>query len=41
MTETVAPVTAKEELPVADEAQEELVYEFEVNKTRIQRFIPI
>jgi len=29
MTETVAPVSAKKELPVADEAQEELVYEFE------------
>merc|ERR1711934_1267110 len=29
MTETVATVTDKKELPVADEAQEELVYEFE------------
>ena len=33
MTETtaVAPVAAKEELPSKEEAQEELVYEFEVN----------
>jgi len=34
MTETVATVAAKEELPVTQEAQEELVYEFENYKNQ-------
>ena len=37
MTETVASPAVKQNLPVAEEAQEELVYEFEVN---LQRFQP-
>ena len=39
MTETVASPAVKQKLPVAEEAQEELVYEFEVNLQRFCDFI--
>ena len=41
MTETVASPEVKQNLPVAEEAQEELVYEFEVNIQRFSDFIAL